>query len=109
MNSLVQKAYDNLKRSQTVKFELNEETIDKIASIIKQALKAFQECQKTPEQATVSVNNPTRSDKAVLKKAIRRELGFFGNLREGGEYYDAVLKAGYTANVNEVQEVYFEK
>jgi len=109
MLSIVQKVADNLKKSSTVKFELNDETIDKIAEIVKQVVKAFQECKKTPEQATVSVNNPNRNDKAVLRRAIRKELGLFGNWRDGDEYYDAVLKAGYTANVNDVQEAYLVK
>ncbi len=109
MLSIVEKAVNNLKKSNTVKFELNDETIDKITSIVKQVIKAFQECKKTPEVATVSVTNPTRNDKAVLKKAIRKELGFFGNWRDGDEYYDAVLKAGYSANVNDVQEAYLAR
>ncbi len=108
MLNIVQKAVDNLRKSSTVKFELNDETIDKIAEIVKQVVKAFQECKKTPEVATVSVVNPNRNDKAVLKKAIRKELGFFQNWRDGGEYYDAILKAGYTASVNDVQEAYQE-
>lgn len=106
MLNIAQKVVDNLKQSTTVKFELNEETITQIIAIIKAVTEAFKECKKTPEQATVSVNNPNRLDKVVLKKAIRKELGFLKNWREGSEYYDATLKAGYTATVNDVQEAY---
>lgn len=109
MLSIVQKAVDNLKKSSTVKFELNEETIQQIMAIVMQIVNALKECKKTPEQATVDVNNPTRVQKVVLRKAVRNELGFWKNRKDGSEYYDAVLKAGYGANVNDVQEAYQAK
>jgi hypothetical protein len=109
MLAIVQKISDNLKKSEKVKFELNEESIKQIMAIVMQVVNALKECKKTPEQATVDVNNPTRLQKVVVKKAVRKELGFWKNRKDGGEYYDAVLKAGYTANVNDVQEAYQAK
>ncbi len=109
MLNIVQKISDNLKKSEKVKFELNEESIKQIMAIVMQIVNALKECKKTPEQATVAVNSPTRVEKAVVKRAVRKELGFFKNWKDGGEYYDAVLKAGYTSNVNDVQEAYQAK
>jgi hypothetical protein len=109
MINVVQKITDNLKKSETVKFELNEESIKQIMAIVMQIVNALKECKKTPEQATVDVNNPTRLQKVVVKKAVRNQLGFWKNRKDGGEYYDAVLKAGYGLNVNDVQEAYQAK
>lgn len=106
MLAITQKIVDNLAGKSTVAFKLDKETIDQIGNIVLQIVALFQSCKKTPEEATQVAHNPSVVEKRQLKKVVRKELGFFKNLRDGQEYYDAVLKAAYTASVEEVKEAY---
>lgn len=95
--------------SDQVKFELNEETIAQIGAIVMQIVNMLKSCKKTPEEAVVTVNSPKVLDKQRVRAAVRKELGFWKNRRVGADYVDAVLKGGYTANLDEVKEAYLAR
>ncbi len=109
--SIVNRIAKDLKgtSSEEVKFELNEETIAQIGAIVMQIVNMLKSCKKTPEEAVVTVNSPKALDKQRVRAAVRKELGFFKNRKVGADYVDAVLKGGYTANLEEVKEAYSSK
>jgi hypothetical protein len=109
MLSIVQKAVDNLKASNQTRVDFNlpsEEQMLQFYRIIMELVNALKACKKTPEQATTVVKSPRVVEKRLVKRAVRNELGFFKNWREGDEYYDAVVKAGYEATLADVVEAY---
>lgn len=109
MLRVVEKIYNNLVGSVTkknVEFKLDQETIEKIGAIVLEIVALFQSCKKTPEEAVQVAHNPGVGDKRRMRRVVRKELGLFKYLREGGEYYDAVLKTGYDLTLDDMVEAY---
>lgn len=106
MLSITHKIHTALTGKKTVDFTLDKETMDKIGAIVMQIVELLKGCKKTPEQATVSVRNPGANDKKLVRKAVRKELGFFKNLFQGDRYYEAVMAGGKEATLADVTEAY---
>ncbi len=89
-----------------VAFNLDKEQYDKFANILWQLIEAFKSCSATPEVAVTVSKKPKATDVAQVKRAVKKELGFFKNLFQGSKYVQAVLDAGKETTLDEVKEVW---
>lgn len=80
-------------------------TIMLILGVVTQVLKMWKECKKEPEEITFSCKNPTDKDIALLRRQIRKELGFYRNWREGKKLLEHTLQTASELSTEEVVEL----
>jgi hypothetical protein len=82
------------------------------SSVIKLIIKCIDERQKEDDGMEVSfraqvatdiASDPTFFQRRLLRRTIRKHLGWIRNWFEGGELYDAVLETGKELNPLEMQ------
>jgi len=62
-----------------------------IIQIVTLLIRTLQNC-KNGASLKSTFTDPTRVDKFILKRIIRKELGWFKNLLEGKHYYNSILE-----------------
>jgi hypothetical protein len=79
-----------------------------IVNILTSVIKLIQACKETPESTVVVAQLPTYKEQVMLKKVIRKELGFVRNWREGQAYFDAIMKTGKSVTKDDLTGVFKE-
>ncbi len=102
MTRLQQKLADNLSQKQQVM--LDPATIILVATIVSEVIKMIKKCREKPEDSITLVNLPNEKEKRVLKRKIRKTLGWRKSFKEGDKYYNAVLDTGREATLQDLHE-----
>lgn len=74
--------------------------------LIMQLIAAFQDCRKEPEEAVSMVNSPSRWQKRVMNRRVRREVGRRGWRDHGRDIVVSLLKTGRETSVREMKAAY---
>ncbi len=104
MLNLEQKLIDNLCKKQQVVFDPM--TAILIAKLAIDLIKMIQKCREKPQDAVTLVHFPSEREQKVVKRKLRRELGFFKYLKEGEAYYQAVLATGRETTGQDLEDAY---
>lgn len=80
-------------------------TISLCLSIIVNIVKLWKTCKNKPEEIQVSCKNPSKRDIAILKKQIRKELGFIRYYKEGQKYLDNTLNVAKDLTIEEIEQL----
>lgn len=95
-------------------------TLSLILSAITTSIKLIKRCRAEREQASgdtyndkiqmaVSVaHNPMGRDRRVLRRILRRKMGWIRFWREGGKTYNAILETGKDVTEDEMREMFAE-
>ena len=67
-------------------------------------------CLRTHDKTTIErCQNPTPDDLLLLRKAVRKHLGFFGNLFHGEKVVQKALAIAKTVTVEQLQQFTYEQ
>jgi hypothetical protein len=106
VDNFTQKVLDNLSLKQEVVFDPM--TAMMIGSMVLELIKIIKKCREKPETAVTVAHYPTPQEKRILKRVVRRKLGFFKNWNEGDRYVEAILDSGKTTTTQDFIEAYEE-
>jgi hypothetical protein len=93
------------KKYEPITFSIDPATILVALAILQGVLSLWKECKKEPDEIELSCKVPSDRDIAVLKRQIRRELGFFRNWREGKKMLENTLQTASELNRNEIEKL----
>ena len=120
-HELSRKIYDkmyvkNANQSPWLKYGGQEVFIDPapvilIGKISITVIRLIKGCRESREEREAAVRTPTLDDDRVLKRVVRRKLGWFKNLRMGGKVVKALKEMGTELNNEELEraELFNEK
>ena len=83
-------------------------TITLITPIVIEIIKIIVACRKSPDEAVAIINSPEEVEVAIVKKVVRRRLGFWRYWWSGGKIIQAILDSGKYSSESEVEMVYKE-
>ena len=79
-------------------------TIILIGKISVTVIRLIKGCKKSREERQSTVSAPTLDDERVLKKVVRRQLGWFKYMTTGGKVIKAVKEVGFELDENELEQ-----
>lgn len=79
-----------------------------IINIVIEVVKLINECQEEDTNEVKKLNKPSKLEKRILKRIVRKELGFFRYWFYGNSYLNALEKTGQKITKQELQELYKE-
>ena len=77
------------------------------ATIIIEIVKLVKRCREA-KSIPNTAQQPTRREKAVNKRVVRKKLGFVRNFREGKSIVNSVFAVGAGSTEQEMEELYKE-
>jgi len=77
------------------------------ATIIMEVIKIAKRCREAQSVPT-SAQQPTRFEQQVVKRVVRRKLGFRTYLKEGQEMTKSLFEVGAGSTPEEITELYRE-
>lgn len=98
----------NTKPGERIPVFVDPATLMMIMTIISGVIKALQECRKNRQEAVKVAYNPGPVEKRVLKRQIRKNLGWRKSLTEGNKYYNAILAEGLEITPQDMDNAYNE-
>ncbi len=104
MLNLEQKLIDNLCKKQQVVFDPM--TAILIAKLAIDLIKMIQKCREKPQDAVTLVHFPSAKEQKVVKRRLRRSLGWVRYLKEGDKYFQAVLATGRETTGQDLEDAY---
>jgi hypothetical protein len=96
------KAYNKGKETEEV--FVDPATLILIGKISVTVVRLIKGCKKSREERQEVVNTPTLDDELVLKKVVRRHLGWFKYMTTGGKVIKAIKEVGFELNENELEQ-----
>lgn len=81
-----------------------------IAELVMQMVMMIQEscAENDPDGGLEIAQRPTRFQRWILRRRVRRELGWRGYRKHGSEIQKALLRTGRQTNIEEMRELYDE-
>jgi hypothetical protein len=104
IEDIAQKVQDRLVKEQKVM--LDPATIMLIITLVSSIISAIQKCKAKPEEAILVAHYPTHREEKLLKRQIRKELGWVKYWKEGQQYYEAVKATGKDLTVQDFKQSY---
>jgi len=83
-------------------------SITLIVTLIVELIKLFNNCKKDEEEALQVAHTPTTRERRLLKREIRKKLGW-GNWVLRQQYYEQILNHGTTVNYDQMKGLYADK
>lgn len=83
-------------------------TITLVITAIAEIVKIIRACRKTDEEVVQTIHTASYADRRVVKRVLRRRLGWFKYWREGDKYEDAIVKQGKNIGVGDLPALYSE-
>ena len=79
-------------------------TLILIGKISVTVIRLIKGCRKSREERQGTVKSPTFDDERVLKRVVRRELGWFKYMRTGRKVIKAIKEVGLELDENELEQ-----
>ena len=79
-------------------------TLILIGKISVTVIRLIKGCKKSKEERQEIVNTPTLDEERVLKKVVRRQLGWFKYMTTGGKVIKAIKEVGFELDGNELEQ-----
>ena len=79
-------------------------TLILIGKISVTVIRLIKGCKKSREERQEIVNAPTLDEDRVLKRVVRRQLGWFKYMTTGGKVIKAIKEVGCKLNENELDQ-----
>ena len=79
-------------------------TLILIGKISVTVIRLIKGCKESREERQTSVNTPTLDDERVLKRVVRRQLGWFKYMRTGKKVIKAIKEVGFELNETELEQ-----
>jgi len=96
------KAYTTGSKNQEV--FVDPATLILIGKISVTVIRLIKGCRKSREERQGTVKSPTFDDERVLKRVVRRELGWFKYMRTGRKVIKAIKEVGLELDENELEQ-----
>ena len=96
------KAY-NKDRSEEEVF-VDPATLILIGKISVTVIRLIKGCKKSREERQEIVNTPTLDEDRILKKVVRRQLGWYKYMTTGGKVIKAIKEVGFELNENDLEQ-----
>jgi len=96
------KAYNKGKGNEEV--FVDPATLILIGKISVTVIRLIKGCKKSKEERQEIVNTPTLDEERVLKKVVRRQLGWFKYMTTGGKVIKAIKEVGFELDGNELEQ-----
>ena len=103
---IAQQVQDKLKVEQKV--FVDPATIMLIITLVSTIISAIQKCKSKPEEAVLVAQYPDPREQRMLKKTIRKKLGWIKYWKEGDSYYEAVVATGKNLTAGDFDVAYGE-
>ena len=105
-NVLSKKIYDKAytKGSKNQEVFVDPATLILIGKISVTVIRLINGCRESREERQNTVKSPTFDDERVLKRVVRRELGWFKYMRMGGKVVRAMKEMGTDLTLNEMNQ-----
>ncbi len=75
-----------------------------IAKISVAVIKTIRRCRESDTERTTVVKAPTASDDKILKRIVRKQLGWFKYMTTGGKIVQAMKEMGTELTENELEQ-----
>ena len=79
-------------------------TLILIGKISVTVIRLIKGCKKSREARQETVNTPTLEDDRILKKVVRRHLGWFKYMATGSKVITAIKEVGFELNEDELEQ-----
>ena len=96
------KAYNKDKGNEEV--FVDPATLILIGKISVTVIRLIKGCKKSKEERQEIVNTPTLDEERVLKKVVRRQLGWFKYMTTGGKVIKAIKEVGFELDENDLEQ-----
>ena len=105
-NVLSKKIYDKAytKGSKNQEVFVDPATLILIGKISVTVIRLIKGCRESREERQTTVKSPTFDDERVLKRVVRRELGWFKYMRTGRKVIKAIKEVGLELDENELEQ-----
>ena len=103
-NVLSRRIYDKMQDKSNQEVAIDPATIILIGKISLSVIKAIRKCAEAANEREGIVKNPTRKNEKVLKRIVRRELGWVKYLLIGGKVIDAMKEMGTEMSHSELEQ-----
>ena len=96
------KAYNKGREDEEVFFD--PATLILIGKISVTVIRLIKGCKKSREERQEIVNTPTLDEDRILKKVVRRHLGWLKYMTTGSKVITAIKEVGFELNENELEQ-----
>ena len=103
-NVLSRRIYDKMQAKGSQEVAIDPATIILLGKISLSIIRAIKKCEETADAREEVVKNPTRKNEKVLKRIVRRELGWIKYLLIGGKVIDAMKEMGTEVGHSELEQ-----
>ena len=99
---IYKKAYNKSGRDEEV--FVDPATLILISKISVTLIRLIKGCKESREERHATVNTPTLDDEKLLKRVVRRQLGWVKYMRTGGKVIKAIKEVGLELNEAELEQ-----
>tara|TARA_Y100000296_G_C5002632_1_gene171008 strand:- start:13 stop:444 length:432 start_codon:yes stop_codon:yes gene_type:complete len=103
-NVLSRRIYDKMQSKSDQEVAIDPATIILIGKISLSVIRAIKKCAEEAGEREDIIKNPTRKNGKVLKRIVRRELGWVKYLLIGGKVIDAMKEMGTEMSHSELEQ-----
>ena len=103
-NVLSRRIYDKMQSKSDQEVAIDPATIILIGKISLSVIRAIKKCAEEAGERENIIKNPTRKNGKVLKRIVRRELGWVKYLLIGGKVIDAMKEMGTEMSHSELEQ-----
>ena len=103
-NILSRKIYNKMQSKSDQEVAIDPATIILIGKISLSVIRAIKKCAEEAGEREDIIKNPTRKNGKVLKRIVRRELGWVKYLLIGGKVIDAMKEMGTEMSHSELEQ-----
>ena len=103
-NVLSRRIYDKKQDKSNQEVAIDPATIILLGKISLSIIRAIKKCEKGADAREGIIKNPTEANKKVLKRIVRRELGWVKYLLIGGKVINAMKEMGTEVNHSELEQ-----
>jgi len=103
-NILSRKIYDKMQSKSDQEVAIDPATIILIGKISLSVIRAIKKCAEAVDEREEIIKNPTSKNERVLKRIVRRELGWVKYLLIGGKVMRAMKEMGTEMSHSELEQ-----
>tara|TARA_Y100001951_G_C11251685_1_gene246820 strand:+ start:175 stop:606 length:432 start_codon:yes stop_codon:yes gene_type:complete len=103
-NVLSRRIYDKMQSKSDQEVAIDPATIILIGKISLSVIRAIKKCAEEADEREEIIKSPTSKNEKVLKRIVRRELGWIKYLLIGGKVIDAMKEMGTEVSHSELDQ-----
>ena len=103
-NVLSRKIYDKMQSKSDQEVAIDPATIILIGKISLSVIRTIKKCAEAADEREEIIKSPTSKNEKVLKRIVRRELGWVKYLLIGGKVIDAMKEMGTEVSPSELEQ-----